>query len=426
MANDLASRDYFTDLSMLNDPYSFFAAVREKGRVHHDPKRNLYYVTGFNEAIDVLRNPEDFASVATAAGIAPLPFEPEGDDISEQIEKYRPDILGSEMVAAYDGERHTVLRRLISRIFTPVKLKDNELFMTNLASTMVQEMLDAGEAEVINGLSTPYVTLVVADLLGVPEDDMEIFRNCIDGGPPPFDMRTVAENITPEPSAFMINMGTYFFNYITDRRANPRDDIITELANASYPDGSKPDDIELVKILMFLFGAGQDTTAKLLGNAIRYLAEDQAMQSTLRENRELIKPFIEEMLRREGSVKATFRLAKRNTQIGDVDIRAGDRIIIFLAGANRDPVRWESPDAFKLDREQLTRHVAFGQGQHICIGAPLARTEVRVILNELLDKTSRFGFSEKHHGSEENRHFEYEPSYVIRGLRHLHITLTPA
>ncbi|WP_372810374.1 cytochrome P450 [Litorivivens sp.] len=426
MTTAVDTRDYFTDLSLLKDPYSYLATIRAQGPVYHYPKRDLYYVTGFEEAIEVLRNSEDFASVATAAGIAPLPFEPEGDDISEQIEKYRPEILGSDMVAAYDGPRHAALRSLISRIFTPSRLKENEEYIDRLADEIAAEMVAKGSCEVINEVATPYVTLVIADLLGVPDEDMNAFRDAIDAGPPPFDMTAVDSDAQAEPSSFFITCGTFFYNYVTDRRTNPRDDIMTELANASFPDGSVPNDIELVKTMMFLFGAGQDTTAKLLGNAIRYLAEDTELQQLLREDRTKVNGFIEEMLRMEGSVKATFRLAKRNASIGGVEIPAGKRVIIFLSGANRDPERWESPDEFQLQRERHTRHVAFGQGLHTCIGAPLARTEVRVILNKILDKTANFTLSETHHGGGDDRRIDYETSYVIRGLSNLHINITPA
>ena len=426
MSNDIAERDYFTDPALLNDPYSYLAAIREKGRVYHDSKRGLVYITGYEEALEVLRDSENFSSVAAAAGIAPLPFEPQGDDVSEQIEEHRAEIMGSDLIAAYDGEKHTTLRAYVARIFSPTRLKANEDFMTKLAAKMTADLVDKSHAEVINELSTPYVTLVIADLLGVPEEEMEVFRSCIDDAPPPFDINAVAEGITPEPSSFFITMGTYFYNYVIDRRANPKDDVISELANAEFPDGSAPSDIEVVKTLMFLFGAGQDTTAKLLGNALRYLAEHQDMQQTLREDRSLIKPFIEEMLRREGSVKATFRMAKRNVTVGGVDIQAGKQVIIFLAGANRDPVRWDAPNTFNIKREQLIRHVAFGQGRHVCIGAQLARVEVRVILNALLEKTANFELSEEHHGSLNNRKIDYETSYVIRGLSNLHVNFTPA
>lgn len=426
MSTTTDTLDYFTDLSLLADPYTHLAAIREQGRVHHNTDRNLYYVTGFDEAIEVLRNSEDFASVATAAGIAPLPFKPEGDDITEQIERHRAEILGSDMVAAYDGERHGALRGLISRIFTPIRLKDNEEYIERLADEITTEIVGKGQAEVINEVATPYVTLVIADLLGVPDEDMNAFRDAIDAGPPPFDMNAVDSTTPPEPSSFFITCGTFFYNYVTDRRQNPRDDIMTELANATFPDGTIPDDIELVKTMMFLFGAGQDTTAKLLGNAIRYLAEHPTLQKQLREDRSKVKPFIEEMLRSEGSVKATFRLARRKATIGGVEIPAGGRVIIFLAGANRDPARWEDPDEFKLERERLTRHVAFGQGLHTCIGAPLARTEVRAILHKLLDKTSNFTLSEEHHGAPGNRTIEFETSYVIRGLSKLHVNFEPA
>jgi cytochrome P450 len=426
VSNAVDTRDYFTDLSLLADPYSYLASIRTRGPVYHYEVRNLYYVTGFEEAIEVLRNSEDFVSVATASGIAPLPFKPEGDDISGQIEKYRSEIIGSDMVAAYDGERHSALRGLIARIFSPARLKDNEEYIGRLADEFTTYMVGKGHAEVINEVATPYVTLVIADLLGVPEEDMNVFRDAIDAGPPPFNMLTVSDTTPPEPSNFFITCGTFFYNYVKDRRQNPRDDIMSELANAQYPDGRVPDDIELVKTMMFLFGAGQDTTAKLLGNALRYLAEHTGMQQYLRDNRDSIRPFIEEMLRTEGSTKATFRLARRKTAVGGVEIPAGGRLVIFLAGANRDPARWEEPDEFKLERDRLTRHVGFGQGPHTCIGAPLARTEVRAILEKLLDKTSNFSISEEHHGAPGNRSIEYETSYVIRGLSNLYLNFSPA
>ena len=134
---------------------------------------------------------------------------------------------------------------------------------------------------------------------------------------------------------------------------------------------------------------------------------------------------LEEILRLEGSTKATFRLAKRKTRIGDMEIPAGKTIIVALAAANRDPARWENPSEFQLNRKRVKEHLAFGRGAHTCIGNPLARAEIRVILNKLFDLTSDIALSEKHHGPAGNRTFSYEPTYIIRGLENLHLVLKP-
>jgi cytochrome P450 len=217
----------------------------------------------------------------------------------------------------------------------------------------------------------------------------------------------------------------YFMRYLGERRANPQNDIMTELALAKYPDGSLPPLVEPAKAAMFLFAAGQDTSAKLVGNAMRYLCEHKDLQDRLRADPSLVPAFLEEMLRLEGSTKMTARLAVRDTRIGDLAVPAGKRVFLGLAAANRDPRRWEDPNAFKLDRPKIKEHVAFGRGAHTCAGAPLARVEVRVLFERLLEHTSEMTLSEKHHGPPSNRELNYEASYIIRGLEKLHVDLKP-
>jgi cytochrome P450 len=221
---------------------------------------------------------------------------------------------------------------------------------------------------------------------------------------------------------FMIG---YFMRYLGERRANPQDDVMTDLALARYPDGTLPELVEPAKAAMFLFAAGQDTSAKLVGNAMRYLCEHKDMQDRLRADPSQIPAFLEEMLRLEGSTKMTARLAVRNTRIGDVEVPAGKRVFLGLAAANRDPRHWEDPNTFKLGRPKIKEHVAFGRGAHVCAGAPLARVEVRVLFERLLEHTSEITLSEKHHGPPDDRTLTYEASYIIRGLDNLHVDLKP-
>lgn len=417
-------RDYFTDTSVLKDPYDYFEEMYSKSPVHQLKSRAIVIVTGFEESLEVLRNTQDFSSMISVPGAAyPLPFEPKGDDISVQIDAHRDQVPGGNLLVTFDDARHTASRSLLSRLFTPSRLKANEEYMWTVADKSVRDAVARGRCELINEISTPYVTLVIADLLGVPAGDRELFMKAIEAAPPPGNMN---DGDRPTQTSPLEYMAGFFVKYLQERRATPKGDILTELATAKYPDGSTPDLMELVSLSTFLFGAGQDTSAKLLANSMRFLVEIPGLQQKLRENRDLIPSFIEEAVRLEGSTKVTFRLARRKTRIGDMEIPAGKKVVVALAAANRDPRRWENPKEFKLDRPKIKEHVAFGRGAHVCVGAPLARAEVRVILDRFLEHTSEISFSEEQHGKPGNRRFDYEPSFIIRGLAKLHLELKPA
>jgi cytochrome P450 len=330
-----SERDYFTDHSILLDPYSFFEDVRAKGPVHRQKRRDVVFVTGFKESVDVLNNARDYSSCISLPGAgAALPFEPKGDDISEQLERHRDEIAGADLLVTYDGAKHAAVRSLLTRLFVPSRLKANQAFMQAFADELAKESVARGYCDLVNDIATPYVTLVVADLLGVPSDDRQQFRKFLDSGPPAGNLDTV--DTKPHSNTVLEKLATYFVRYIHDRRENPRPDILTELATAKYPDGSMPDLMEVVRAAVFLFAAGQDTSAKLLGNALRFICESTQLQNELRANPALIPGFMEEVLRMEGSTKITSRLALKNTRIGDQDIPAGSRVLIALAAATRN------------------------------------------------------------------------------------------
>jgi cytochrome P450 len=288
---------------------------------------------------------------------------------------------------------------------------------------MVKDAVARGGVELMKDMATPFVTIVIADLLGVPQDDRKIFMDAIENGPPPGSMNPDDIESGNHP---LVVMGTYFLQYVTDRRETPREDILSELSNATYPDGTLPDALEIVRLATFLFGAGQDTSAKLLGNAIRFIVDEPGLQDRLRADPALIPPFIEEVLRLEGSVKVTGRLARRDTRIGDLALPAGTKVMLALSAGNRDPGRWENPEALVMDRPKIKEHLALSRGAHVCAGAPLARAEVRVLLEKLLRHTSHIDLADDKHGKPGARELDYEPSFLIRGLAELHVKLTPA
>jgi len=420
----LAERDYFTDYDILKDPYGFFESVRQHGPVYQPPGRDYFIVTGFDETLEVLRNHDAFSAVIGLQGAAaPLPFTPQGSNITSQIEAHRKDFSGGDQVVNLDDDAHTKLRALINTLFVPSRLKASEQFIASYSDRMVREAVANGGVDLIETIATPFVTVVVADLLGVPVEDRQIFMDAIASAPPPgsLDGHHAMEG---ENHPFAI-MGSYFAGYIANRRANPQDDILTELAHAKYADGTTPDLYDIVQLGMFMFGAGQDTSAKLLGNAMKFIVSQPGLQEQLRADPSRISALLEEVLRLEGSTKQTARLARMDTQIGGVAIPAGTKLLVALSAANRDPRRWDDPDALILDRPRIKEHVGFGRGKHVCAGAPLARVEVRVILEKFLEYTSNIELDlEKHPDGVAN--LSYEPSFIIRGLAEMHLKLTPA
>ena len=159
---------------------------------------------------------------------------------------------------------------------------------------------------------------------------------------------------------------------------------------------------------------------------MRYLVDEPGLQKKLRQDPSLIPAMLEEVLRLEGSTKQTARLARRDTQIGDLKVPAGTKILVALSAANRDPRRWPNPQAFVLDRPAIKEHLGFGRGKHVCAGAPLARVEVRIILEQFIKYTSNIDLDENEHGPCGDRELNFEPSFIIRGLAELHLKLTPS
>jgi cytochrome P450 len=422
----LEERDYFTDYDIAKDPYEFFESVRAHGPVWQPPGKDYLIVTGFDEMIEVSNNSQDFSAIIGLAGAAaPLPFEPEGSDITAQVEAARPSILGGDQVVNLDDEPHTKLRSLMNRLFTPSRLKANEAFIAEISKRMVAEMVAKGNCDLIKEVATPFVTLVIADLLGVPADDRQNFMEMIEASPVPGNLDASLNDFSGETHP-MVAMSGHFYRYITERQTAPRDDILTELAQAEYADGTRPSMMDLMTLGVFMFGAGQDTSAKLLGNAMRYIVDVPGLQHQLRADPSLIPAMLEEVLRLEGSTKQTARLARRDTKIGDMPIKAGTKVLVAISAANRDPRRWDDPQEFRLNRPKIKEHLAFGRGKHVCAGAPLARVEVRMILEEFLKQTSSIDIDEESHGPHGNRTFDFEPSFIIRGLANLQVNLTPA
>lgn len=423
---DLASVDYFSDALVAQDPYEYLAYLRSRNPVFREPHYGVVAVTGYQEANEAFRNTDAFsACVAIGGPFPPLPFEPAGDDISAQIDEHRHQFPIFEHMVTMDPPEHTRTRTLLSRLLTPKRLKENEEYMWRLADRQFDEIATRDRCELLDDYAKPFATLVIADLLGVPDADRDKFRARLAGHKDP-GTRVGALDHEPVGTNPLEWLEETFGEYVTDRRATPRADILGVLAATTYPDGSVPEVIDIVRPATFLFAAGQETVTKLLSSAVRVLAERPELQQLVRADRSLVGPLIEESLRFESPTKVDFRLARRSTQLGGVDIPAGTVVMLCIGAANRDPRKFENPDEFRVDRRNAREHIAFGRGIHTCAGAPLARTEGQVTVNRMLDRFRDIAIDDSVHGTPEQRRYRYEPTFLLRGLRELHITYTQA
>jgi cytochrome P450 len=418
--SEFDSLNFFSDESLIADPYGYYADQRSQCPASLNPQQGILAVTGYDEAMAVYLDAADFSACNAVIGpVLGLPFEPTGDDISEQIQQHRDQMPFSDFLATLDPPQHTRVRGLLSRLMTPRRLKENESFMWPLADRQLDEFIQAGSCEFFSQYAQTFSMLVIADLLGVPAEDHDAFlanQTALTSG------MNESQVVPHNPLQFLEER---FTAYIEDRRRNPSGDVLTSLALAKYPDESTPEIMDVVRLATFLFAAGQETTSKMLTFALQVIAERPELQQQLREDHSLIPNFLEETLRIESPIKCHFRLASKTTTIGGVPTPAGTTIMLLPGASNRDPAHFEQPDEFRIDRPNVREHVAFGRGIHTCPGAPLARVEGCVSLERILSRMADIRISEAHHGPVDARRYTYVPLFFVRGLTELHIEFTP-
>jgi cytochrome P450 len=426
---DLASVDYFSDPAVAQDPYDYLDYLRSQGPVFREPHHGVVAVTGYAEVMAAFKDTDAFSAVNAIGGpFPPLPFEPKGDDITELIEAHRHLFPINEHLVVMDPPAHTRARSLLTKLLTPKRLKENEDFMWQLVDHQLDEFIDPaaseGHCEFLSEYARPFATLAITDLLGVPEEDRDEIREALGAGQPKGGVGALdGEPVGLNPLQYLDDK---FSAYLADRRREPRDDVLTTMATATYPDGSTPELLEVVRPATFLFAAGQETVTKLLSSAVQVLGERPDLQKLVRDNRKLVSPFIEESLRTQSPTKVDFRLARKTTTLGGVHIPAGTVLMLCLGAANRDPAKFEDPHEFRLDRKNVREHIAFGRGIHTCAGAPLARVEGVITVNRLLDRMHDITISEAKHGPADDRRYSYEPTFLLRGLTELHIDFARA
>ncbi|MCB2078249.1 MAG: cytochrome P450 [Novosphingobium sp.] len=410
---NLARADVFTDASVAQTPYDYLEALRVNGPITPLGFRNVIAVTGYDEGVAIYKDDIHFSAINTVTGpFLPLEYDP-ARSIDEQIEECRAANPYLGMIMSEDEAAHARSKTILNGIITPARLKANEEYMYELADEIIDEIIDRDIFNVVADLGAPFAQLTVADLMGIPKEDNEMVRSLTAdpsqlpgnvGGT--FDMGT-------NPLA---RMGMAFYGYIAERRANPRDDVLTRMAQQRFDDGTLPSIEEVVGLATFLFGAGQDTTVQLFAAMLRQLSDEPELADRLRAEPARIADFVDETLRLFGTSKATFRYVRQPVTIGGFDFEPGQHVMLHTLGMNRDPRRFEDPARFDIDRKNGRTHVAFGRGLHACAGAPLARAEGRIAIERLLVRMKNIRISDARHGPKGARNFTFLPNYSLLGV----------
>ncbi|MBL3699545.1 cytochrome P450 [Leucobacter luti] len=415
--------DFFTDPEVAAHAEPYFDYMIKHHPVFREPKYGVVIVSGYEESLQVYHQPDVYSSINRTGGpILDLPFEVTGDDITELLEQHREHFGANDQIVTFDPPVHTAHRAVLMGLITPKRLKENEEFLKRMADRYLDELLPTGKCEFIWDYAKKYTVLAVGDLLGVPESDFDLLLDIFASGP----TGPVLGNLELQANHHnsLERMYDYFVGKIEERRADPKDDVLTGLALATFPDGSLPQPLEVARIAANMFAAGQETTVQLMGICLQRIAEDPELQELLRREPALVPGFIEEVLRVEAPIKGSFRVVKRPTEIGGLELAPGTNVMLLHGAAGRDERLFENAAEFDARRGNARQHLAFGRGIHTCPGAPLARAEAVFSIQRLLARTSSLTIDDAHHGPAGEREWDLIRSYKFRGHQHLFLTFT--
>ncbi len=410
------------DEELLASPWQLFDDVRSASDpAYYSEAMGAWVITGYQLLREVVLDPETWSNRSPTATYefrnpvadhaSAIEQEP---GMAEAVRRFRNRSRGRVLNTA-DPPEHVRQRRALNRAFRPSRLRALEPEVKSVSDQLTAKFLPRGRADLVQEYAVLFPMVMISRMLGVPEEELEMFKGWSDDFAIPIGRARPSRDEVRSYIKSEYEFDEYFTALVEQRQAEPRDDLISDVANAEV-DGEPLTYEERMGALRQFLLAGNETTTTLLSNIGHRLATNHELRDRLASNRDLVPAFVEEALRHEGPVTGLYRVATRDTQLGGKPVAKGEFAWLAFAAANRDPEACPVPQVFDIDRES-NDHVAFGYGEHYCIGQGLARLEGRVGANAMLDLPN-LALADDHT-------YNYMDSFILRGLTQLLVTFDP-
>jgi cytochrome P450 len=354
-------------------PFPAYARLRKEAPVQFMPDLGVFFVSNYDLGRRVLSDSKRFTKTS-----------PQNDGrrhtdpnkAAQQVLLTKDIGLPSSMMAQKEGAEHRAYRAIVDPYFQGGAVKKLADHITSTALALLDNLVDQRELEVVSAFAIPLPVYVIADILGLPKSEYLTYRRWSDAMVT-FTAMTVSDDVAVAAAESLVEMHSRMLEEIRQRRREPQSDLLTVLAQAQYQ-GRPLSDKELCGFTDELLVAGNETTTGTLAAGLLHLAQHPELQRQLRDNPPLVGKFAEEALRTSTPLQVSYRYALNDTTIGDVPIPAGAKILIGLVSANRDDCAFSKPETLDTARSNSRSHLTFGAGEHYCLGAELARLELRI------------------------------------------------
>jgi cytochrome P450 len=390
------------DDQCIQDPHPLYERMHSAGHVHRIGDSQFYAVSSWDAVNEAVARCDDFSSNLTAT----MMYQPEGT-----VTAFEMGELGraTQALATADDPAHAVHRKALIPQLAAKRIRAFEPFIAETSAHIWDAMVQDGRIEWMSAMANRLPMMIVGRIIGVPDDDI---NKLVRWG---YAATQLVEGLATQDQmdaagVAVMELSEYITDQFNQAAASPHDNLLGDLATACA--AGDLNEVTAQVMMITLFSAGGESTASLIGSAAWVLANHPDIQQQVRDQPELLGAFLEEVLRYEPPFRGHYRHVVNDTALCGVDLRAGSRLLLLWGAANRDPSHFDDPGQFRLDRSAGKGHITFGKGAHFCVGAALARSEAKIVLSQLLERTSKIEAADTG---------RWLPSLLVRRLERLQL-----